>query len=390
MKQRTKLILALSIFVLLIGCGNSNDFYSVEMIDGVRTVNNIKPLWGDEEKISLEFVRQIGGLEVLDENLQFYRPTRVEFDSKGNMYVLDWGNYRIQKIDPEGNFLLSIGRRGEGPGEFASPGVFQTDIHDRLYVGDNRTNRIDVFNVDGTYLGGINLWEQRMAQDFVTMPNSNFVVNSFRSLLAQSGGFNNGENNDISLMQIYDERGKILHEFGEMRSYEDVDNLSVFHSFYLSVDEQNFIYLAYLYQNKIEKYSQEGKLLLRTDRILNFAESTQFEMFERDKMSGSNRRRKVNVISKGLEVDKKGRIFVVTHLRQLTENELRRGDRIPDKDELEDQVILDVYSNDGILLTRIPLSFGTSQILAAVHNNNLYFVDRTYEMAVYEYKIVEK
>ena len=375
---------------ILFTCSNRDDFYTVEIVDGVRTVHNIKPMWGDEGRMSLELVRKIGGLDVVDENLQFYRPNRMAFDSKGNMYVLDWGNYRIQKIDPQGNFLLSIGKRGEGPGEFSSPGAFQIDIYDKLYVGDNSTNRIDVFNTDGTFLGSINLWEKRIAQDFRTMPNGDFLVNSFRSLLARSGGFNNGENNDISLLQIYDERGKILHEFGEMRNYEDVDNLSAFHSFYLSVDEQNFSYLAYLYQNKIEKYSQEGKLLFSTDRILNFEESTRFEMFERDKLSGSNRRRKVNAISKGLEVDEKGRIFVVTHLRQLTENELRSGDRVPGKDELEDQVTLEVYSNDGILLTRIPLSFGTSRNLAAVYNNKLYFVDSTYEMAVYEYKIIEK
>ena len=41
-------------------------------------------------------------------NLQFLYPSAVALDSKGNLYVADRGNNRIQKIEPDGN-ITSIG-----------------------------------------------------------------------------------------------------------------------------------------------------------------------------------------------------------------------------------------------------------------------------------------
>ncbi|MCH7783787.1 hypothetical protein IID62_12055, partial [candidate division KSB1 bacterium] len=54
--------------------------YTVEIIDGVRTVHNIKPVYEGDSKISLEFVRQIGELDGDDENLQFFVPSVIDFD----------------------------------------------------------------------------------------------------------------------------------------------------------------------------------------------------------------------------------------------------------------------------------------------------------------------
>ncbi len=42
----------------------------------------------------------------------------VDFDAEGNIYVLDTGNHRVQKFDPERNFLLAWGSKGDGEGQF--------------------------------------------------------------------------------------------------------------------------------------------------------------------------------------------------------------------------------------------------------------------------------
>ena len=55
-------------------------------------------------------------------NGQFSSPSGLALDSGGNSYVVDAGNDRVQKFDPNGNFLLVIGTgAGAGAGTFRLP-----------------------------------------------------------------------------------------------------------------------------------------------------------------------------------------------------------------------------------------------------------------------------
>jgi sugar lactone lactonase YvrE len=46
---------------------------------------------------------------------RFQRPTQIATDARGNIYVLDAGNARIQKLSPAGKPVLSWGHRGSVP-----------------------------------------------------------------------------------------------------------------------------------------------------------------------------------------------------------------------------------------------------------------------------------
>ena len=100
----------------------------VETVDGVRVVHNEKTgKWGKDAKLSLEFVRTIGDMDSDDDNVLFYMPSDIVFDTKGNIYVLDSGNHRIQKFSSDGKYMATIGNAGEGPGEFQYPFSFDID-----------------------------------------------------------------------------------------------------------------------------------------------------------------------------------------------------------------------------------------------------------------------
>ena len=89
----------------------------VEEEDGVKVIKNPQdPLYG-EIKLELELDLSIGG-DVADENYIFYSIREVEVDEQGNIYVLDSRQCRIQIFDKDGKYLQTIGRKGEGPGEF--------------------------------------------------------------------------------------------------------------------------------------------------------------------------------------------------------------------------------------------------------------------------------
>ena len=98
-------------------------------------------MWGDYPQVLLELIRTIGGIEVEDENLAFSAPYDIAMDKEGNLYILDLGNICIQKLSPEGQYLDTIGRQGQGPGEFQSPFSLDIDSEGYLYVSDYQARR---------------------------------------------------------------------------------------------------------------------------------------------------------------------------------------------------------------------------------------------------------
>lgn len=81
----------------------------------------------------------------------FHGPKGVCFDSKGFLYVVDGGNYRVQKFDPAGNFNLSFGKNGEYDGEFKTPSDVAC-IKDMIYVTDTTLKKIAIYDQYGNYL----------------------------------------------------------------------------------------------------------------------------------------------------------------------------------------------------------------------------------------------
>ncbi len=68
----------LTLFVLTILIIPINVYaQKVEFKDGIKNIHNEKPKWGDNPKVKLEFVRQIGELEGDDENYAFFNPIEV-------------------------------------------------------------------------------------------------------------------------------------------------------------------------------------------------------------------------------------------------------------------------------------------------------------------------
>jgi DNA-binding beta-propeller fold protein YncE len=83
----------------------------------------------------------------------FNRPTDVAWDPAGNSFVADgYGNSRVVKFDKDGNWVKEWGKRGTAPGEFHNPHSIATDAKGNVYVGDRENNRIQVFDGEGTFL----------------------------------------------------------------------------------------------------------------------------------------------------------------------------------------------------------------------------------------------
>jgi hypothetical protein len=79
----------------------------------------------------------------------FGRPTDVAFDTQGNVFVADgYDNSRVVKFTRDGDFVKSIGSRGNAPGQFNTPHTIANDAKGNIYVGDRGNQRIQVFDPD--------------------------------------------------------------------------------------------------------------------------------------------------------------------------------------------------------------------------------------------------
>lgn len=77
---------------------------------------------------------------------QFNFPTNMALGPKGNLYICDTGNFRVQKFDLDGNFLSSLGSAGVGIGQFSWPKGLAVARDGTLYVVDSRFYNVQMFN----------------------------------------------------------------------------------------------------------------------------------------------------------------------------------------------------------------------------------------------------
>jgi DNA-binding beta-propeller fold protein YncE len=90
------------------------------------------------------FVRNIGRVGSAPGEFRF--PYGLAIDSKKDLIVCEFGNNRVQRIDPSTGRCLGIwGAAGREPGELAYPWGVAVDKHDRVIAVDAGNNRLQVF-----------------------------------------------------------------------------------------------------------------------------------------------------------------------------------------------------------------------------------------------------
>ena len=77
----------------------------------------------------------------------------VAFDADGNIYVVDIGNFRVQKFAPDRRFLLSWGAQGANDGQFLRPTSIAIDAEGAVYVSDEQRADVQVFDREGNFQG---------------------------------------------------------------------------------------------------------------------------------------------------------------------------------------------------------------------------------------------
>jgi len=101
-----------------------------------------------------ELLLTVGEREKLGlDGTHFNQPTDVTVTPTGEFYVSDgYGNSRVAKFAADGTFLFDWGKKGDAPGEFDLPHGITLDPKGNVYVCDRSNMRLQVFDPKGKFL----------------------------------------------------------------------------------------------------------------------------------------------------------------------------------------------------------------------------------------------
>ncbi len=375
----------------------------IETVDGVRIVHNRgEGIWEKSPRIALEKIRAIGDIEAESEEVAFYMPLDMALDAEGNLYVLDTGNHRIQKFSPDGAYLATLGRQGQGPGEFNFPGSLDIDEAGRLIVASPYGQKIQFLDMSGVETGSLTL--QEVISEYFRALGTDLMVSAVRRQPPLPDDEEQNKKPD-PLLQFMDREGKVVKTFGKPRDYKHGFVNAKGNNVRFAIGGDGSICVTFRFQNRVDKYSADGEILWQAERDLNYNARKPLTKgtIERNASGGiSMHSPQFNTCSEAVTVDESGRIWVVTLERQLKDEEeagtntrISRGDQGTtlsmspwSEDEIPpttDAYVLEVFDAEGVLLQRFPLDHYADVL--RISGDRLYILDKIRRMQVHVYRI---
>jgi DNA-binding beta-propeller fold protein YncE len=171
---------------------------------------------------------------------EFAEPRGIAADARGNLYVADTKNSRIQVFDAAGQLLRQFGTKGGGPGQFNEPCGVAVDAAGEIWVADTWNFRIVHLASDGRFLASIGPPEDNLFGPRAVLPAGNFVY------VADTGN---------KRILRYDREGRKVSEWGSNGSGpgQFVEPVG------LAADAAGNIYVADTGNRRVQIFDPEGK-----------------------------------------------------------------------------------------------------------------------------------
>jgi hypothetical protein len=360
--------------------------YTVAVVDGVRHIHNRAPQIGVASAVKLELIGKIGELEGKTDKDVLYDPVDAVRLPNGDILILEGSGCSVKRYNKDHEFISSFGQKGLGPGDFISPYSLRLDRkRNKLYVADNK---ISWFSLDGKFinsfkpakarLGGSSITEQYRTSGMALLTGSRVLLPSDTSMWE--------EHENKALLTVYDERGWAIRSFGAATRFDDPRMTLDANIVYFATDGEDNCYVVYAHQNRIDKYSREGELILSADRRLPYEIKTEMkdEIFTSGPMKQVISWPSVTSVSRSMSVDGDNRIWVLTYLIQPN----RFGD-FDSGVEVSRCYRFDVFDPQGIHQFTVA-SPNVKFSGFSICDDRMYLIDSARESCVYEFRIVEE
>lgn len=108
----------------------------------------------------------------------FRLPTDVEVAADGKIYVVDSKHGEIKVLGQNGELLFRFGENGSGDGQLNLPEGITLDKVSNLYICDSMNGRIQKFDPQGQFLGSMNEGLKRPTSICIDKENKFYVVDA--------------------------------------------------------------------------------------------------------------------------------------------------------------------------------------------------------------------
>lgn len=293
-----------------------------ETVDGTVHVHNPADPIFPNRTVSFEEELTFGG-DQGDDRLLLNVPSDIQVDDKDNLYISDSRDRDIKVFDPQGQYVHTIGKLGEGPGEFQSLMEMRFLPDGRLMVFDLRARRTSFFEPSGDFIKS-HPWK-----------NSRYDILGVHAAGYLADEILYGEE-EKKIVSEYDFDGLLLTSWGDFktmgfqvkRSGNTTISLSTPHtprSILAGDPVHQWIYHCYNSAYEIEVYDMQGNLIRKIDRPYQpvpFTHEDAQEYYDdvdrRNNQAFSDMARdvdlpKVKTVTEGMGVDDLGNLWVQTH-----------------------------------------------------------------------------
>ncbi|PID26975.1 MAG: hypothetical protein CR982_07295 [Candidatus Cloacimonadota bacterium] len=241
-------------------------------------------------------------------------PAFFDVDSFGNIYFIDFKDFKVKKYNSKGIFIKEFGGRGTGPGEFTKVSSFFIS-NDSIYINNNYNRTVTLFTVNGKFVRKKNI-KGKIPFFLKNITNSKLVGSSFdlkkyEKKLIYFTSINIYDNNIIPIKSIY--KKELSFKQGD-----STDPLFLYSSY---VSDEKYIYVAKNSYDfyEINFYDFLGNHKGVISKSYSKKEYSEHEYFLAEKklsrissMKPKNRGKKYKKSINGIYIDNKKRIWVCT------------------------------------------------------------------------------
>jgi len=366
MKNKTKaaqVVLFLSVFIMAISFSGQKAEWKgkIEKIDGITVIKNPKqPIYGKNVFILAEEL-SIGKAGRGEEYI-FSRVRSIAVDEKKRIYVLDTKEAHVKVFDKNGDYVKTVGRKGQGPGEMSLPFSICITSQNEIMVQDLNNRRIMFYSLDGNFIKSLSTAKILIVGSNIDSKGNIIGIVSTR-----------GPEKQTIELKKFDSNLNYLYS---LSSFSLPSGSSTFNPFMSelcwAVSKEDSVVCGYPEKYEIKVFDPEGEVIKKVVKDYKPIKITQEEIEERKKRLPGPMKLDIppyHSAYQDFSIDEENRIFVQTWERA----------------ENEEGYYYDVFNSEGKYIAKIPLKFPPQ----VFKRNKLYTIEEDEEgyQVVKRYKV---
>ena len=202
---------------------------------GVLQVQNPRQGMEDATTIELDELWRLGGDSESDEEF-FGVIAQIRIGPDGNLYVLDGQLAEVKVYDANGQWLNSIGREGEGPGEFRRPNDMFFLPDGNLGIMQSVPGKIVKLTTEGDPAGDVTL-PQPEGGGFQLL-RGGAVSGDNLVLIRQLQNFAEGKVDQTVFLDLVDTEGKVIATYTTSTRHLELANLIIDEKTFFTFEQQ--------------------------------------------------------------------------------------------------------------------------------------------------------